>query len=140
MARLERYLIAAVLAHLVVVLIHTVSHLVLQILPQPPDAAFILFVILIGPVAALPILRFNRTLAGALLAVLMASAFVYGFQSHFLAEGPDHVALVAGNPWTDVFAVTAAILGALELLTALLGIAVVFQVPRRSWESAERRP
>lgn len=136
MSRLERYLIAAVLVHLVVVLVHTVAHLVLQILPQPPDAAFILFVILIGPVAGLPILRFNRTLAGGLVAVLMASAFAYGFQSHFLAEGPDHVALVAGNPWTDVFAVTAAIIGALEILTAILGVAVMLSRPRRPSGSA----
>jgi hypothetical protein len=76
-------------------------------------------------------------LAGGLLAVLMSSAFVYGFQSHFLAEGPDHVALIAGNPWTDVFAVTAAIIGALEILTAIVGIAVMLSVPRRPLGSVE---
>src|SRR5207302_10881557 len=45
---------------------------------SPPDTAFILGVILIGPVATLPILRFNSSVASALLTVVMSAAFATG--------------------------------------------------------------
>src|SRR5205807_1651389 len=94
MRRLTALFIALVFAHLLVVLVHTVAHLELQIIPPPTDTVFILGVILIGPVAALPILRFNRPLASGLLIVVMAAAFAYGFQSHFVIPGPDQVSNV----------------------------------------------
>jgi hypothetical protein len=122
MNRIEAYFVALVFAHLAVVLVHTVAHLVLQILPPPPDTAFILAVILIGPVATLPILRFSRPLASGVLAVVMIAAFAYGFQSHFLASGADQVSIVASDPWTFVFFVTAIALGILELAGLIVAI------------------
>src|SRR3989475_12690169 len=100
MNRLESYFIAFVFAHLGMVLVHTIAHLWLQILPAPPDTAFILAVIFIGPVPTLPLLRFNRTLASALLPPVMAPAFVYGFHTHFLIAGPDQRATVSPDPGT----------------------------------------
>src|SRR5437016_12651517 len=97
MNRLDAYFIGLVFAHLGMVLVHTIAHLALQILPAPPDTAFILAVILIGPVATLPILRFNPSLASALLTVVMAAAFAYGFPGHFLIAGPDQVAIVGSK-------------------------------------------
>src|SRR5207302_1750370 len=73
----------------------------------PTDTVFILGVILIGPVAALPILRFNRPLASGLLIVVMAAAFAYGFQSHFVIPGPALVSTATSDPWTVVTVVTA---------------------------------
>lgn len=121
MNRLEAYFILIVFVHLGVVLVHTFAHLVLQILPPPPDTAFILAVILVGPVATLPILRFNRAFASGLLTVLMAAAFAYGFQSHFLVPGPDQVPIAASDPWTLVFVITAVVLGVLEIAGAVVG-------------------
>jgi len=138
MNRLESYFIAVVFAHLGVVLVHTIAHLWLQILPAPPDTAFILAVILIGPVATLPILRFNRTLAAALLAVVMAAAFVYGFQSHFLIAGPDQVAIVSSDPWTLVFVATAVGIGVLELASLAVAVALFGRSIRNPWEYPER--
>src|SRR5205807_8668724 len=100
MRRLTALFIALVFAHLLVVLVHTVAHLELQIIPPPTDTVFILGVILIGPVAALPSLRFNRPLASGLLIVVMAAAFVYGFQSELVILGTDHVTIVKSDPWT----------------------------------------
>jgi general stress protein CsbA len=88
--------------------------------------AFVLGVILIGPLASLPILRVNRPLASGLLAVLMAAAFAYGFQSHFLIAGPDNVSVVATNVWTLVFVVTAMGIGVLELVG--IGVAAILFV------------
>jgi general stress protein CsbA len=130
--RLDAAFVAVIFVHLAVVLVHTVAHLELQIVPGPLDLAFVLGVILIGPVAALPILRFNRPLASGLLAVLMAAAFAYGFQSHFLIVGPDDVSVVATNVWTLVFVVTAMGIGVLELVA--VGVAAILFV------SAVRNP
>jgi len=119
--RLERYFIGIVFANLGVVLVHTVAHLVLQIVPSPPDTAFILAVILVGPVVTLTLLRFSRVLASGLLAIVMGAAFAYGVQSHFVIPGPDRVAIVTGDPWTLVFVVTGAILAVLEVAGIIVG-------------------
>jgi hypothetical protein len=123
MNRLDAAFVTVIFAHLALVLVHTVAHLELQIVPGVPDLAFVLAVILVGPVASLPILRFNRPLASGLLAVFMAAAFAYGFQSHFLIAGPDNVSVVAANVWTLVFVATAIGLGVLELIG--VGVAAI---------------
>lgn len=123
MNRLDAAFVAVIFVHLAVVLVHTVAHLELQIVPGPVDLAFVLVVLLIGPLASLPILRFNRPLASGLLAVLMAAAFAYGLQSHFLIAGPDNVSVVGTNAWTFVFVVTAIGIGFLELVG--VGVAAI---------------
>src|SRR5437879_8977618 len=122
MNRLDAYFISLVFAHLGVVLAHTTAHLALQILPAPPDTAFILAVILIGPVAALPILRFNPSLASALLTVVMAAAFAYGFPCHFLIAGPDPAAIVGSNRWTLFIVADAVGFGLLEIASIAVGV------------------
>src|SRR5881409_1585717 len=77
MERLDRYLIGLVLANLVVNLVYATAHFGLQILPTGLDLVFIVGVILVGPIAALVILRFNPPLAAGLLAVFMGASFVY---------------------------------------------------------------
>ncbi len=124
MQRLDRYLVALVVVHFAVTLVHASSHFALQVLPTGLDLVFILSVITIGPIVGLLVLRFNRILAGALLAVLLAASFVYGFYSHFLAPGPDNVTLVISQSWTVVFVVTAALIGALEIAGVVVAGAV----------------
>jgi hypothetical protein len=123
MNRLSASFIAVIFVHLAVVLVHTVAHLELQVVPGPADLAFILAVILVGPLALVPILRFNRPLASGLLAVLMVAAFAYGLQSHFLIAGPDHVSVVATDAWTLVFVMTAIGIGFLEVVA--VGVAAI---------------
>jgi uncharacterized membrane protein YhaH (DUF805 family) len=118
--RLEWTLIAFVLAHLVAVVTHSIAHSALQITPEPADTVFIVAVIMVAPVAALPVLRFHRLLASGLLVVAMVAAFAYGFQAHFLVPGPDHVAVVSSDPWTVAFGGTAAVIGAFEVAAALV--------------------
>jgi general stress protein CsbA len=139
MNRLDAAFVTVIFAHLAVVLVHTVAHLELQIMPGLPDLAFVLGVILVGPVASLPILRFNRPLASGLLAVLMAAAFAYGFQSHFLIAGPDNVSVVAANVWTLVFVATAIGLGVLELIGVGVGAILFSRAVRNPSERLEPR-
>lgn len=123
--RLEWVFVGLVFAHLAAVLVHTVAHLALQILPGPADTVFIVVVIMVAPVASLPILRFNRPLASGLLAVVMAAAFAYGVQGHYLVSGPDNVTIIASDPWTLVFVVTGAVLGVLQVASVIVA-AIVF--------------
>src|SRR5437867_11548099 len=90
---IESYLIASVLVHLVVVLVHSGAHIVLGILPPLPDSAFISVVIVAGPPVCLLLLRDRRLTSIVLIAILMAGAFLYGFHGHFYSEGPHRVAL-----------------------------------------------
>src|SRR3989442_13186464 len=100
MERFDRYLIGLVLAHFIVTLVHATAHFALQIVPAGLDLVFIVGVILIGPLVALVILRFNPPLAAGLLAVLMGASLVYGMASHFLVAGPDNVAFGGSLTWS----------------------------------------
>src|SRR5205809_3641836 len=84
----------------------------------------ILAVMHVGRGGALLILRFNPSLASALLAVVMAAAFAYGFPGHFLIAGPDQVAIVGSNGWTLLFVATAVGIGILELASIAVGISL----------------
>jgi hypothetical protein len=125
-----------VLAHFAVTIVHASSHFALQILPTGLDLVFILAVITIGPIIGLLVLRLNRVLAGATLAVLLAASFVYGFYSHFVASGPDNVSLVLPQSWTVVFVVSAALIGALEAAGVVLGATVFWTAARTPSEPA----
>jgi general stress protein CsbA len=138
MPRLDRYLIGLVLGHFVVNLVHASAHVALQILPAGLDLAFIVGVILIGPLVALVIMRFNRPLATGLIAVLMGAAFVYGLTSHFLVSGPDNVSLVGSQSWTVLFVGTAVTLGVLELGSLLVAVIVFWAATRTPSEPVAR--
>ena len=136
MTRFDRYLIGFVLAHFLVVLLHSVSHLVLAIVPAIPDVAFIVSVIIAGPLLPLAVLRSNRAVATGVLALVMGAAFVYGFVGHFLVAGPDHVSASVSDPWTAVFVVSAALLGALEAVSVVFAVTAFRAAVRTPSESA----
>src|SRR2546426_12652141 len=103
MERLDRYLIGLVLAQFVVNLVHATAHFGLQILPAGLDLVFILVVILVGPIVALVILRFNPPLAAGLLPGLMGAFFVYGVVSPLLVPRPAHVSLIRSQDLNGLF-------------------------------------
>jgi len=138
MERFDRYLIGLVLAHFIVTLVHATAHFALQIIPAGIDLVFIVGVILIGPLVALVILRFNPPLAAGLLAVLMGASLVYGMVSHFLVAGPDNVAFVGSQSWTVLFVGTAFLLGVLEVSCLLLAIIAFWAAARTPSEPAAR--
>src|SRR5881296_4575060 len=130
MERFDRYLIALVLAHFIVTLVHATAHFALEIVPAGIDLVFIIGVILIGPLVALVILRFNPPLAAGLLAVLMGASFVYGIVSHFLVPGPDNVTFLRSQTWTVLFVATAFLLGVLELGVLLVAVIAFWAAAR----------
>lgn len=129
MERLDLYLMGIVLAHFAVVLVHSAAHVALGILPLPLDAAFILAVITVGPVAAILLFRIRRIAGAMALFLLMAASFAYGFVSHFLIPGSDNVGIVSSEAWTIRFVLTAALLGVLEIGAAVVAL-VTFRAAR----------
>ena len=122
---IESYLIASVLVHLVVVLVHSGSHVILAILPPLVDSAFIAVVIVAGPPVSLLLLRDRRLTALVLIAILMGGGFLYGFNGHFYAEGADRVALNLAEWPTTLFVGTAGALGVLEAMSLALALAAI---------------
>src|SRR6059036_2726005 len=138
MERFDRYLIALVLAHFIVTLVHATAHFALEIVPAGIDLVFIIGVILIGPLVALVILRFNPPLAAGLLAVLMGASLVYGIVSHFLVPGPDNVTFLGSQTWTVLFVATAFLLGVLEIGVLLVAVIAFWAAARTPSESVAR--
>ncbi len=138
MERFDRYLIGLVLVHFIVTLVHATAHFALQIVPMGLDLTFILGVILVGPLVALIILRFNPPLAAGLLAVVMGASFVYGIVSHFLVPGPDNVSFVGSQGWTVLFVGTALLLGVLEVGCLLVAVIAFWAAARTPSEPVAR--
>lgn len=139
MAPLMRYLVLVVLVHFLVVVVHSASHFVLGIIPGPLDSAYIVAVIIVGPLAALLLLRTNPGWGAAILAGLMIASFAYGIDSHFLASGPDRVVIAPAQPWSAVIVGSAALLGVLEIAGFVLAIAILWRVLRTPLAPTERR-
>ncbi|TLZ75223.1 MAG: hypothetical protein E6K14_01575 [Methanobacteriota archaeon] len=137
MDRLARVLVGLVGLHLAVTVLHAAAHAALQVFPEGVDLAFIVGVILVGPVAAVGLLRFHRRVAAALAAVSMGLSFVYGVYNHFLVAGPDHVSIVSSEAWTTVFVISGAALGGLEISTAVVAVFVFWSSARTPSGPAE---
>jgi len=105
--------------------VHSGAHIVLGILPHLPDSAFISVVIVAGPPVCLLLLRDRRLTSIVLIAILMAGAFLYGFNGHFYAEGPDRVALNLAEWPRTLFVGTAGALGVLEAMSLALALAAI---------------
>ena len=107
--------------HFLAVVLHSVAHEVLSVKATPAQLAFIIPVIIFGPVfAGLMLPKFERA-GAALLLLTMVGSFVFGLYYHFVADTIDHVAHVARlQPafWSGMFQVTALLLAVSEVLGA----------------------
>ena len=86
-------------------------------------------VIIVAPlVAAAMIWRGRLRPGGALLAISMAAALVFGVYFHFILPGPDHVThidLPVSFEMRDIFDVTAVLLALFECLGVLAGARLI---------------
>lgn len=119
--------------HFLTVVVHSVAHEVLSVKATPAQLAFIIPVIIFGPVVAgFVLLKFER--AGALLlAASMLGSFVFGLYYHFVADTIDHVAHVAGlQPafWSATFQLTAYLLAASEVAGVAAALPLTAGRPR----------
>jgi hypothetical protein len=129
------YAIGMILIHLAVSLVHGLAHSRLGIGLNAPQEIFVGAVIAASPLVAGYLLWKNKLRAGgALLAVSMAGAFVFGVFYHFIAPGTDnvnHQVPIGSANWKNLFDQTAAGLAGVELLGTILGLILVLKSYRR---------
>jgi hypothetical protein len=124
-------LAALVWTHFIVAAVHGLAHRQADV-PLPPAAmAFVVLVILAGPLAGLLVMRWRAAAGACIVSATMAAAFTFGLVNHFILPGPDHVAHVDPG-WRLLFGATAALLAATEAAGAALGAVLVW----RSWRAA----
>lgn len=114
--------------HFAVVLLHGTAHIVLGIVPSVVENAFIVIVIGLAPVVALPfVLRGSRAGAG-ILTLALAASLLYGMVNHFIIEGADHVMGLDHGAWQATFTVTGILLLVLEAVGTLLAAWLFWRV------------
>ena len=125
--------LAVVALHFVVVVLHSIAHEVLPVKATPAQLAFIIPVIIVGPVlAGILLLKFERT-GTVLLAASMLGSLLFGVYYHFIADTIDHVAHVAYlQPvfWSQMFQLTAYLLALSEMFGTGLGLILLLRSQR----------
>lgn len=120
-------LVVIVIAHFAITLAHGAAHTAADVRLGPIGLAFVFIVIIIGPIAGLTWMRWNRTAGAWTIAATMAGALVFGFVNHFVIDAADRVDHVMG-PARTLFQITAALLFVSEAAGAWLGAAVARRV------------
>jgi hypothetical protein len=122
--RAWRWLIAAVLIHLLISFVHGLSHARAQVPLSRAANLFVYIVILAGPLIGLALAWPAQRLGAWLIAGTMTGSLVFGLVNHFGLPGPDHVTHVDPR-WRLLFATTAALLAITEALGSSLAIRVI---------------
>jgi len=125
-----RWLIATVLVHLAVTLVHGMAHTQAQVPLSRAANLFVVIVILAGPLVGLALMWPAERVGSWVIALTMAGSLVFGLINHFVLSSPDHVAHVA-PPWRPLFATTAVLLA----LTEALGVALAVRLAGRRTRS-----
>ena len=122
MARRWRVLVTiAVLAHLVVNILHGQAHASLGVGLSNWQNVYVLTVIVLSPLVALALV-FTRYARGGLWLLLlsMLGSFIFGFCYHYIIISPDHVSHLPAGEAQGMFRVTAVLL----LITEAFGVIV----------------
>ena len=123
------WLTVAVLAHLVVSIVHGAAHAQAEVPLSRAANMFVYTVILAGPLMGLALTWPAGRIGGWLIAVTMAGSLVFGVVNHFVFASPDHVAHVDPR-WRPLFATSAILLVVTEALG--FGLAIRFLRGRKS--------
>jgi hypothetical protein len=122
------WLMATVVAHLVVSMVHGVAHTQAHVPLSLAANLFVYIVILAAPLVGLALAWRTARLGGWVIALSMAGALVFGVVNHFLLASPDHVAHVDPQ-WRPLFTASAVLLAVTEALSA--GLAAKFLATER---------
>jgi hypothetical protein len=108
-----------VLSHFIISVIHGRTHSDARIPLSGLATAFVLVVILAGPLIGLGLTWLNRQIGDGVIAAALAGSLVFGLLNHFVFDSADHVAHV-DLQWRPVFTLTAILLAITEALGATL--------------------
>src|SRR4029450_13269104 len=84
-------LAAVVVLHLLVSLVHGWAHGVAGVAGNGPSMAFVLIVIIAGPLVGLALMWKNAVAGARIIGGTMAAAVVFGLGNHFIMAGPVRV-------------------------------------------------
>jgi hypothetical protein len=118
-----RWMTAAVLAHLVVSIVHGAAHDGAHVPLSPAANLFVFIVILAGPLVGLGLTWWAERVGSWVVATTMAGSLVFGLVNHFVLDSADHVAQVVPE-WRSLFTSTAVLLVVTEGLGSVLAIRV----------------
>jgi hypothetical protein len=116
--RPQSFLTLIVLVHLAVAVLHGAAHRGAQVLLSPAANAFVIGVIIIGPLIGLVMVWVVGRAGAVVVALAMMGAFLFGVINHFVLQGDDHVSHVA-DQWRTLFGTTAAFLALFEAAGAV---------------------
>src|SRR5215475_7014104 len=122
------WLVAVVLIHLVISMVHGLTHDQARVPLSYAANVFVYVVILAGPLVALSVAWWDRRAGSWVIALTMTGSLVFGVVKHFLLSSPDHVAHVDPQ-WRPLFTVSAVLLAVTEALAA--GLAAKFLASER---------
>jgi hypothetical protein len=127
----QRLVLAGVVVlHLIVTAFHGSAHNGAAVEQGWAAMAFILLVIIAGPLVGLAWMWLEPPAGARLIGITMAASLLFGLINHFIIPGPDHVDHVAAA-WRGLFESTAVMLAIIEAAGAALGFAYGRSVVRR---------
>jgi len=113
----------AVLAHLLVSLVHGYAHTELGVGLSAWQNWYVVVVITLAPLVALALVWMRQERVGfALLVISMAGSLIFGGYFHYIGISPDHVSHLPPGDAQGTFRVTAVLLLATELFGAVVGV------------------
>ena len=113
----------AVLAHLLVSLVHGYAHTELEVGLSAWQNWYVVVVITLAPLIALALVWMRRERIGfALLVISMVGSLIFGGYFHYIGISPDHVSHLPPGDTQGMFRVTAVLLLATELFGAVVGV------------------
>ena len=113
----------AVLAHLIVSLVHGYAHTELGVGLSAWQNWYVVVVITLAPLVALALVWMRQERIGfALLVISMAGSLIFGGYFHYIGISPDHVSHLPPGDAQGTFRVTAVLLLATELFGAVVGV------------------
>ena len=122
------FAIGIVLIHFAINVAHGIAHTHLAIELNAFQKIFVAAVIVVAPLyAAYLVWKGNLRTGGALLALSMAGALVFGVYYHFILPGPDrvtHINMPISSDMRDIFDVSAVLLALFECLGVLAGVRI----------------
>lgn len=119
---LDIALAAVVIGHLLVAIAHGRAHEGASVALSPAGNAFVLIVIIVGPLVGLAWSWLLNRQAGAwIIAATMAGSLVFGVINHFVLKSGDHVSQVDAA-WRGLFSSTAVLLACLETIGSGVGV------------------
>jgi len=122
--RASTWLVAIVVVHLVISVVHGSAHTGAQVALSPAQNLFVFIVILAGPLVGAVLLWPAARLGSWVIMVTMGASLVFGAVNHFVLASPDHVAHVSAE-WRPLFATTAVLLAVAEAVAVGVALGAV---------------